>query len=166
MSINAPTFSCSSGFDKEQHAAEPLTNPSEPVGNDGLDNVNGDLICYKNYIIFDNEGRRFQVKKWLGSGQFGQVYECVFLNPPSNWRKSQNFAIKISKSTNDAHCMFQYESKALQYVSFIFLNLTHSLKKRFHTLINQRCQFLNLVSFTVIIIASLSNYLVIQYLMN
>ncbi|OHS94932.1 Serine/threonine-protein kinase ppk15 [Tritrichomonas foetus] len=116
MSLNNPFNSrgwCS--YEKEQPVGEPLTTPSEPVGNNDLDNVNGDLIVRKNMIIFDGEGHRFQVKKWLGSGQFGQVYKCVFINPPVDW-PNRKLAIKISKSTTDAHNMFQYESQALQYL--------------------------------------------------
>ena len=109
-----------------------ITTPSVPAGNNGLDNINGDLICYKNQEICDNEGRKFRLEKWVGQGHFGQVYECVFVNHQSfqtsfisTERKNdkKRYAIKISKSSNDALAQFNYESQALFYVCFVYILL-------------------------------------------
>lgn len=80
-----------------------------------MDNVNGDLIVYQNTIITDPSGNRFEIIKKLGAGQFGQVYHCVLL-PSLSSQRSLSFAMKISKSTPEAHNLFNYEIQALQYV--------------------------------------------------
>ena len=112
-----------SGPLKPSSKGEPLIEPSLGVGNGGFDNENGDLICYRNFDICDDQGRVFRIIRWVGSGQFGQVYECQYVNPaPYDMAEGKSFAVKISKSTEDALCQFNYEMQALQYVcnSFIF----------------------------------------------
>lgn len=109
-----------------------LTTPSTPAGNNGLDNINGDLICYENQELFDKDGRKFRLIKWVGQGHFGQVYECSFVNNQSfqsgfkdsfknaeRKDEKKRFAIKISKSSSDALSQFSYESEALFYVCII-----------------------------------------------
>mgnify|MGYP002472348377 CR=1 FL=1 len=90
----------------------PLIEPSDPVDG-GLDNVNGDLIVYKDTIIVDTEGNRFKILEKLGAGQFGHVYKCQYIQPGQT---PFYYAMKISKSTADACTLFQYEMQALHYV--------------------------------------------------
>ena len=108
----------------KRHQPEYLTNPSEPCGNNGFDNVNGDLILHKNQRIDDSQNNVFEILKWLGAGQFGQVYECKLVLTSNEMLKNKKFAIKISKSTEDARNQLRYEKEALLYVctfSSVFL---------------------------------------------
>ena len=116
-----------------------ITTPSTPAGNNGYDNINGDLICYENQEIYDNEGHKFCLKKWVGQGHFGQVYECTFANSQSSQsgfkktfsnteikNEKKRYAIKISKSSSDALSQFNYESDALFYVCIIFIFISNA----------------------------------------
>lgn len=110
-----------SNFEDTDHIQNCLTSPSEPVGNNGWDNSNGDLICYKDMELFDQEGHQFILKAWLGQGQFGQVYECEVANQHSYFfstprRNHHRYAVKISKASPEAINQFSYESQALLYV--------------------------------------------------
>jgi dual specificity protein kinase YAK1 len=62
-----------------------LTQPAEPVANDGLDNVEGNLILFQNDILVvpgrkgqgrSNKGLEFHIQSLLGQGTFAQVFCC------------------------------------------------------------------------------------------
>ena len=72
---------------------ECLTAPSVPAMNHNFDNINSDLIVYRNMIIVDPDNKRFQITKFLGKGTFGQVFSAIDLT------NNTNVAIKISKSS-------------------------------------------------------------------
>jgi serine/threonine protein kinase len=53
-----------------------LTNPSDGVLNNGLDNEDSNLICKVN-DVFAMDGYTFTILDLLGTGTFGQVFRCV-----------------------------------------------------------------------------------------
>lgn len=64
-------------YSEELNPKRYLTSPSIGVLNDGLDNVNSDLILSANYVLINLETqRRYIVKDVLGHGTFGQVAKC------------------------------------------------------------------------------------------
>lgn len=68
-----PTFTYSDSFNPKRY----LTNPSNGVKNDGLDNTNSDLILAVNAVLVNSDSnRRYIVKDILGQGTFGQVAKC------------------------------------------------------------------------------------------
>jgi len=72
-----PTFR----YDASRISRRCLTTPSEPRGNDGLDNEHGDCILRVNDLIEDGgegDGRRvaYRVLGLLGQGTFGQVVKA------------------------------------------------------------------------------------------
>ena len=80
-----------------------LTQPCEPVSNDGRDNQEGNLILYENDSIYipkesvhslETPSRTidFRVHALLGKGTFAQVFHC------RDRRSNQLFAVKIVKS--------------------------------------------------------------------
>ena len=78
-----------------------LTEPDERIFNNGLDNKNNDLIVWKNKI-FSNKNKEYKITKFLGSGTYGQVFEC---DDESNSDPNVNqYAIKIFK--NDSKYVF------------------------------------------------------------
>lgn len=98
-----------------RHESVPLIEPSEPSAPGSVDNVNGDLIVYGGSNIADPEGRVYLMKRRIGCGHFGQVYEVVLTNPDSG--DAQTLAMKISKSDPGALGQFQYESQAMEFIS-------------------------------------------------
>lgn len=52
-----------------------LSNPSEPVSNNGQDNADGNLICRVHDKLKFGE-RSFTILDLLGTGTFGQVFRC------------------------------------------------------------------------------------------
>ena len=89
-----------------------LTNPSEPVENNGLDNIDNDLIVSKDDEI-KNEKRKitYIVKDLLGTGVSGQTFK-VFCPNTNNY-----YALKIIKYKEHYTKMSSYEINTL-----IFLN--------------------------------------------
>lgn len=92
---------------------ECLTNPSDPVSNDGCDNMEGNLIVHKNDLLkiphrkISNHSEEvnslikmndplgvatFQVIRQLGQGTFAQVFEC------KNMDTGKLCAVKIVKN--------------------------------------------------------------------
>eukprot|EP00245_Coleochaete_scutata_P010368 TRINITY_DN3616_c1_g1_i1.p1 TRINITY_DN3616_c1_g1~~TRINITY_DN3616_c1_g1_i1.p1 ORF type:complete len:1063 (+),score=171.96 TRINITY_DN3616_c1_g1_i1:66-3254(+) len=68
-----PNFAYSETFNPKRV----LTKPSLGVANNGMDNVNSDLILGVNIVLFNSEaGCRYTVKGMLGQGTFGQVCKC------------------------------------------------------------------------------------------
>lgn len=53
-----------------------LTNPSDPVSNNGMDNEDGNLICRVHDILTASKQLTFTVLDLLGTGTFGQVFRC------------------------------------------------------------------------------------------
>ena len=135
-----------------------LTQPSEPVSNDGLDNVDGNLIVHENdHILVPArqvhtllQGRnKFRVLSLLGQGTFAQVFRCQCL------QTGQIVAIKIVKNrpayTRQAaveidvfmamaavekenmvrlHCYFIYHDHLCLVFELLGLNLYEVLKQR------------------------------------
>ncbi|KAL3686400.1 hypothetical protein R1sor_008974 [Riccia sorocarpa] len=84
-----PNFTYAVTFNPKRY----LTNPSVGVDNNGLDNVNSDLILYVNGILLNAaENRRYIIKDMLGQGTFGQVCKC--------WTDDSNsyVAVKVIKN--------------------------------------------------------------------
>lgn len=71
-----------------------LTQPSEGVSNDNLDNIDGNLLVYENDVInvsrrqvhvlckdrmndTENGGADFRIQSLLGQGTFAQVFQCL-----------------------------------------------------------------------------------------
>lgn len=56
----------------------PLTKPSTPHSNNGLDNVNGDMIvCAEDTIASPLDGHAYDVVGRLGEGAYGVVVRCT-----------------------------------------------------------------------------------------
>lgn len=98
---------------------EPLIEPSEPAGNEGKDNVDGDLIVFRDSKIVDQDGRIFLMKRRLGYGHFGQVYKVILLNSDSG--EPKKLAMKISKNEPNSISQFQYESQVLEFVCYFWI---------------------------------------------
>jgi dual specificity protein kinase YAK1 len=69
-----------------------LTNPSDPVHNDGHDNVDSDYILYVNDWLGTEEGNKYLILDTLGQGTFGQVVKC------QNMRTHEIVAVKVIKN--------------------------------------------------------------------
>lgn len=84
-----------------------LTQPSEGVSNEGLDNVDGNLIVFENDSISVTRKQihaltkdklksvqhaDFQVKSLLGQGTFAQVFQCL------HYQTGQMVAVKVVKN--------------------------------------------------------------------
>lgn len=72
-----------------------LTKPSDPVGNNGYDNIDSDYILYVNDVLGTEQNRRYLVLDVLGSGTFGQVVKCQNLNT------KKLLAVKVIKSKSE-----------------------------------------------------------------
>ena len=89
-----------------------LTNPNKPTSNNGMDNVEGNLILHKGDIVkmpnkqihlmnYDHKfastnkfaSTEFMIIEMLGQGTFAQVFKC------KNLATGQQVALKINKST-------------------------------------------------------------------
>lgn len=79
-------------YDGSRNPRRALTKPCQPVGNDGHDNANGDLIVHVNQIFAADTGDRFRVEDLQGKGAFGYVYRCRRL------RDGAQRAIKVVKN--------------------------------------------------------------------
>lgn len=135
-----------------------LTQPSEPVSNDGLDNVDGNLIVHENDRILVParqvhtllQGRnKFRVLSLLGQGTFAQVFKCQCLqsgqivalkivkNKPAYTRQA---AVEIDVFTALAgvekenmvrlQCYFMYHHHLCFVFELLGLNLYEVLKQR------------------------------------
>lgn len=87
-----------------------LTQPSDPVSNDGLDNADGNLIVHEDdiirlsrnqvHVLTEEEKKRmkhvnhadFRIQSLLGQGTFAQVFQCIHL------QSGKLVAIKIVKN--------------------------------------------------------------------
>ncbi|KAL7577733.1 hypothetical protein ACA910_010497 [Epithemia clementina (nom. ined.)] len=85
-----------------------LTNPSQPVTNDGHDNVDGNLIVHENDLIVvprkgmhsikpnnthpTRRASEFRVQSLLGQGTFAQVFQCLLATT------GETVAVKIVKN--------------------------------------------------------------------
>jgi Protein kinase domain len=84
-----------------------LTQPSEPVSNEGLDNTDGNLIVHENDSILVTRKQihsltkeklktghhtEFRVQSLLGQGTFAQVFQCVHVHT------GQIVAVKVIKN--------------------------------------------------------------------
>ncbi|OHT04029.1 putative dual specificity protein kinase YAK1 like protein [Tritrichomonas foetus] len=98
--------------------ARTLIEPSEPVGNDGFDNENGDLILhYNDEIIDEATGKVFLAKIHLGHGEFGHVYKVSLKGQKiSAGQPLTSFAMKISRNDPDALEQFECEGDVLNYI--------------------------------------------------
>jgi dual specificity protein kinase YAK1 len=74
--------------------------------------VNRDLIIYADSKLVDPDGRIYVVKRHIGAGNFGQVYEAVLTNADAG-----PYAMKISKSDARSLSQFEYESQVLSFLA-------------------------------------------------
>ena len=82
-----------------------LTDPSTPKVTGSFDNTNSDLIVYEgDEIINPNTNVTYKITKFLGKGQFGQVFSVI--DTTSKSQSPQTYALKISKS------IFKYRQQA------------------------------------------------------
>jgi dual specificity protein kinase YAK1 len=73
-----------------------------------------ELVLSAGSRITDPAGRHFTVESHIGSGQFGQVYRVSYApddSPPVS------LAMKISRSDEDSHDQFHYESDVLAFLA-------------------------------------------------
>eukprot|EP00903_Cladosiphon_okamuranus_P007142 g6936.t1 len=90
-----------------------LTVPSEPAGNDGLDNAEFNFIARVNDVM-DAPGTSYSVLDLLGQGTFGQVFRCqdhatkdivaikVVKNKPA-YRNQAMLEIQVAKLLNERY---------------------------------------------------------------
>ena len=90
-------------------AAPVFTHPSQPAANHGADNQRGELIVSFNDIIGDGHGRDFRVVKFLGAGQFGQVFQVIEMNS-----EHPAWALKVAKSPPRYRIQAEYEVRILR----------------------------------------------------
>ena len=135
-----------------------LTQPAEPVSNDGLDNVDGNLILHENDHISVParqvhtllQGRnKFRVISLLGQGTFAQVFKCLCLqtgevvavkivkNKPAYTRQAV-VEIDVFTALSDVQkenmvrlqCYFMHHHHLCLVFELLGLNLYEVLKKR------------------------------------
>lgn len=68
-----PAYTYSSSFNPRRV----LSKPAEPVGNNGFDNENADLILSVGMNLCSPQGYSYRIVDLLGQGTFGQVVKCV-----------------------------------------------------------------------------------------
>jgi dual specificity protein kinase YAK1 len=94
---------------------EALIEPSEPTSQSSLDNTKGELIVRRGSEIRDpSNGKTYRIEGSLGSGQFGQVYHVLHINPDDG--SPRPYAVKISRSNSSALEQFEYEAVVLDYL--------------------------------------------------
>lgn len=114
-------------------SCRPLISPSQPAGNDGFDNENGDLIVRTGQPIVDPEtGREFMPRMHLGAGEFGHVYKVL--------SQGKSYAMKVSRNEPSAHEQFQAETEILEVISNPQVQ-EHFPAGYFDTLIKFECAF-------------------------
>ena len=82
-----------------------LTNPSEGVSNNGLDNIDANLICRVGDKFINSSGKVFLVLDGLGTGTFGQVFRC------QREDTKEIVAVKVIKNKPAYHSQGQLEIK-------------------------------------------------------
>lgn len=97
---------CSSDF-KYSNPRRVITNPSTPVGNNGLDNADGNLILYVDDVL---DGR-FCVKDILGQGTFGQVARCEDIQ-----NQGRQVAVKVIKNKRAYLKQAEVETRILEHL--------------------------------------------------
>lgn len=98
-----------------------LTNPSEGMYNNGLDNVNNDLICKVNDKIISNISNKvYIIKEKLGTGSFGYVYKCLDVE------NDQFIALKIIKNTKQYHDQSLSEINIVRQLNSSYYSSTSS----------------------------------------
>ena len=98
--------------EEEESNNKVLTNPSEPVKNNGLDNIYNDLIVSKDDEI-KNEKKKINyiVKDLLGTGVSGQTFK-VFCPNNNNY-----YALKIIKNKDIIAKMSLFEIKTMEILN-------------------------------------------------
>lgn len=92
---------------------EPLTDDINPIFDGSPDNKDFNLIIYKNDIIEDENGKKYQILKKLGEGQFGQVFAVFEVDTKTG---NQIYALKITKS----HPQYREQAqKEVELMAFI-----------------------------------------------
>ena len=98
--------------EEEESNNQILTNPSEPVKNNGLDNKNNDLIVSKDDEIKDDKKKKtYIVKDLLGTGVSGQTFK-VFCQNNNNY-----YALKIIKNKDIFTKMSLFEVKTIELLN-------------------------------------------------
>lgn len=97
-----------------------LTNPSEGVLNNGLDNEDANLIC-KVHDTFAMNGYVFTILDLLGTGTFGQVFRCIRSDT------KEIVAVKVVKNKPAYHAQGLLEIKIAR-----LLNQVHDPKDQRH----------------------------------
>lgn len=135
-----------------------LTQPAEPVSNDGLDNADGNLIVHENDRISVSssqvhtliQGRnRFRVISMLGQGTFAQVFKCQCLKTgdivavkvvknKAAYTRQAAVEIDVFTALSDVkkenmvrlQCYFMYNHHLCLVFELLGVNLYEILKKR------------------------------------
>jgi dual specificity protein kinase YAK1 len=135
-----------------------LTQPAEPVSNDGLDNADGNLIVHENDRISVPssqvhtliQGRnRFRVISMLGQGTFAQVFKCQCLKTgdivavkvvknKAAYTRQAAVEIDVFTALSDVkkenmvrlQCYFMYNHHLCLVFELLGVNLYEVLKKR------------------------------------
>ena len=107
-----------------------LTQPSDPVHNDGLDNAECNLICRVNDKL-ESESASYTILDSLGTGTFGQVFRCqqdgtkdivavkVIKNKPS-YHNQGKVEIKVLRQLNN-----QYDAKNQRHIVRLLDSFEH-----------------------------------------
>ncbi|EEC42920.1 predicted protein, partial [Phaeodactylum tricornutum CCAP 1055/1] len=133
-----------------------LTVPSEAVANDGVDNVEGNLIIFENDTISVPHQNIHVIQRLLGQGTFAQVFGCLHVqsgrsvavkivkNKPAYTRQATVEidvfrALQEDMTTEGAQgseyilrllCFFMYRSHLCLVFEMLGLNLYEVLKRR------------------------------------
>lgn len=98
-----------------QEDREPLTDDINPIFINSPDNKYFNLIVYKNDIIEDDNGIKYQILSKLGEGQFGQVFAVSEITSTNQERPI--YALKITKSHSEYRDQAQKEADLMKYIS-------------------------------------------------
>lgn len=99
----------------DQENREPLTDDINPIFINSPDNKYFNLIVYKNDIIEDDNGIKYQILSKLGEGQFGQVFAVSEIT--STNQEHPIYALKITKSHSEYRDQAQKEADLMKYIS-------------------------------------------------
>lgn len=90
-----------------------LTQPSEGVLNNGLDNKDGNMICRVHDVLTHGESK-YTVLDLLGTGTFGQVFRCIKVGT------SESVAVKVIKNKPAYHAQGLLEIKIAKLLNQSF----------------------------------------------
>ena len=114
VNINSVYKTCNPAFKPtEKYPQRMLTNPSDAVGNNGLDNEEANLICRVNDQLLSQKSA-YTILDLLGTGTFGQVFRCQKNDT------TEVYAVKVIKNKQAYHIQGLLEIKVVRLLNNTF----------------------------------------------